>query len=292
MDNIKISVIIPHYNIPHLLGRCLRSIPSRQDIQVIVVDDCSPNAVTYKELIPELSKPNVEFYSTPKGGSAGRARNIGIDHARGKWLTFVDADDFLPKEIATIFDELADRTEDLIFTDFKSVMSDDLNTQSSRNDLYHEMITDYLANHDDTRLRYKFDSMWGKLVKKELVDKHHCRFSETRWSNDCYFAVHVGMIANSIYVDQRVGYILTEREGSLANNYCKTIAETVTRTEVSLQIRQLIAKNKPNKLKYSPLLFINQYILDNYGKKDRFVIAVKLWRYPKYMCHLLLSILK
>ena len=41
MANINYSIIIPHYNVPNLLLRCVRSIPVREDIQVIVVDDCS-----------------------------------------------------------------------------------------------------------------------------------------------------------------------------------------------------------------------------------------------------------
>lgn len=49
---INYSIIIPHYGIPELLGRCLRSIPERDDIQVIVVDDNSPDADTYMERVP------------------------------------------------------------------------------------------------------------------------------------------------------------------------------------------------------------------------------------------------
>jgi len=55
------SIIIPHYNIPDLLMRCLKSIPVCGDIQVIVVDDNSPDAATYLERFPELSRPYLEF---------------------------------------------------------------------------------------------------------------------------------------------------------------------------------------------------------------------------------------
>ena len=86
------SIIIPHYDIPDLLMRCLKSIPVSEDIQVIVVDDNSPDADTYLERYPELSRPYLEFTRTTKGGGAGYARNVGLDHAKGKWLLFADSD--------------------------------------------------------------------------------------------------------------------------------------------------------------------------------------------------------
>ncbi|MBQ5474281.1 MAG: glycosyltransferase, partial [Lachnospiraceae bacterium] len=55
--NPLFSIIIPHYNIPDLLMRCLKSIPVSEDIQVIVVDDNSTDADTYLERFPELSRP-------------------------------------------------------------------------------------------------------------------------------------------------------------------------------------------------------------------------------------------
>ena len=104
MNDPVYSIIIPHYNCPDLLTRCLDSIPVREDIQVLVIDDCSPGADKYKELYPALSRPYLEFYNTPFGGSAGRARNIGLDHAKGKWIVCVDADDLLVPEAAEILD--------------------------------------------------------------------------------------------------------------------------------------------------------------------------------------------
>ena len=55
----------------------------RRDVQVIVVDDCSPGATEYTIKYPELSRPFVEFYSTTEGGSAGRARNVGLQKDAG-----------------------------------------------------------------------------------------------------------------------------------------------------------------------------------------------------------------
>ena len=57
MDKPLFSIIIPHFDIPDLLMRCLKSIPVSEDIQVIVVDDNSLDADTYLDRYPELSRP-------------------------------------------------------------------------------------------------------------------------------------------------------------------------------------------------------------------------------------------
>ena len=100
------SIIIAHYDIPDLLMRCLKSIPVSEDIQVIVVDDNSPDADTYLERYPELSRPYLEFIRAQKNGGAGYARNIGLDHAKGKWLLFADADDFF---VGNMYDNTSKR---------------------------------------------------------------------------------------------------------------------------------------------------------------------------------------
>ena len=113
--NPLFSVIIPHREIPDLLMRCLKSIPISEDIQVIVVDDNSPDANTYLERYSELSRQHLEFIRTTKGGGAGYARNIGLDHAKGKWLLFADADDFFVEDMYDIISSNADSEADVIY---------------------------------------------------------------------------------------------------------------------------------------------------------------------------------
>ena len=91
---INYSIIIPHKNTPNYLLRCLDSIPLRDDVQVIVVDDNSnPEKVDFDHF-PQWKGKHYEYYLTKEGRGAGFARNIGLEHAVGKWLLFADADDF------------------------------------------------------------------------------------------------------------------------------------------------------------------------------------------------------
>lgn len=244
--NYNYSIIIPHYNIPELLVRCLKSIPIRKDIQVIVVDDRSPNADTYKEQFPEFfSRPYLEWYSTPQGGSAGRARNIGLQHAKGKWLIFVDSDDLLTDNAEILLDEITDRTEDILFFDTISVMCYDLTKPSNRN-FYHKYFEQYEIDKEESNFRYRFHSLWGKVFKADFIEKYHVHFDETRYSNDVMFSVAAGVYAQKIAIDSRVLFIVTERDGSLASNqYGKTISKTECkiRLSVAIGVRELLEKN-------------------------------------------------
>ena len=82
------SVVIPHHNIPLLLQRCLDSIPDTPDIQVIVVDDNSSDSVVDFSKFPGKDRKHTTVILDKAGGGAGHARNVGLEHAIGKWLVF------------------------------------------------------------------------------------------------------------------------------------------------------------------------------------------------------------
>ena len=74
---VNYSVIIPHKNTPDLLQRCLASIPCREDIQIIIVDDNSdPEKVDF-EHFPGIGIENVQVILSKDGKGAGAARNRG-----------------------------------------------------------------------------------------------------------------------------------------------------------------------------------------------------------------------
>ena len=112
---INYSIIIPHRNIPKLLQRCLDYIPYRDDVQIIVVDDNSDPQVVDFDNFPGMNIPNVEVYFTKEGKGAGYARNVGIEHVKGKWVFFADADDYFSKAFLSTIDTLKESKHDLIY---------------------------------------------------------------------------------------------------------------------------------------------------------------------------------
>lgn len=94
-----ISVIVPIYNIQDCLRRCVESIcrQTYSNLEILLVDDGSDDGT--EKLADELAKEDgrIRVFHKPNGGSSS-ARNMGIDKAQGKYLGFVDSDDYIGAE--------------------------------------------------------------------------------------------------------------------------------------------------------------------------------------------------
>ena len=103
MNSIDYSIIIPHKNIPELLQRCLDSIPRRDDLEIIVVDNNSSPELVDFDHFPGMDRSDVVMVRDNESKGAGGARNTGVSIARGRWILFVDADDMFNDCINQIF---------------------------------------------------------------------------------------------------------------------------------------------------------------------------------------------
>lgn len=245
MSLIIFSIIIPHKNIPDLLQRCLDSIPIREDIQVIVVDDNSSPDIVDFEHFPMWKGAHYEYYLTKEGKGAGYARNVGLSHVEGKWVTFVDSDDFLASDAERYFDCVRGKETDIVFCKARAVMCDEISKPSNRY-FYGWYFDDYFVTNDESLLRYRFHSLHGKFVRMGMIRDHNIRFHETRYSNDVYFSACIGCYASGIHVINDVFYILTERSNSLASSQFGgtiiSVKECVDRLNESINVRILYTK--------------------------------------------------
>ena len=243
MNNPFFSFIIPHYNTPRLLERCIQSVPKREDVQVVVVDDNSPVTSELNNTFIQLQKQGIEVYKTPQGGSAGRARNIGLAHARGVWLLFADADDFFAPAMPEFIDKYRNAETDVIYFNYKGVMSDDITKPSSRESDYSGFFQQYEKDNNENNFRFNYQTPWGKMIRRELIVKNNITFDETRYSNDVMFSVKVGCVASKIMVVNQPLYVLTEREGSLSAGFCEKEGEAVIRTQVALNAYKTVMES-------------------------------------------------
>lgn len=101
-----ISVVIPNYNRAHLLEGVVESVVKQeyQNIEIIIVDDCSTdNSI---EVLTQLSNkiPNLFFYQVPENQGANACRNKGVQLSKGEYIAFLDSDDyFLPDKLTKQF---------------------------------------------------------------------------------------------------------------------------------------------------------------------------------------------
>lgn len=262
--NYIYSIIIPHYNIPELLVRCLKSIPVREDIQVIVVDDCSPDAFTYKERFPEIfSRPYLEWYSTPIGGSAGRARNIGLQHAKGKWILFADADDFFVPNMYELLSSHSNDDADVIF--FMADSVDTLTLQSSDRHIGRNESIDLFLNRDCNCVEaiLNYTVVWATIYSASLIKKFNLRFDEILCGNDIMFAVMAAHLCARPLFCKQILYVVTYRQNSLHDNKHKDYNSYVIHQVVQSRLDKYCKRNKIN---YRQPAFVLRDIYMTYKK--------------------------
>jgi len=197
-------------------------VPRREDIQVIVVDDCSQ--CDTGRLLEEWGYRDVEFYRLPESKGGGAARNVGLSRASGEWVTCIDADDYFTPAAADIFDSLKEKPEDVDLVFCAACSVDCVNyTNSDRADWLNRHIAMYAVNPREAgmRLRYTFGFQCCKIVRMDMVRKHGVRFDETPIHNDTKYSYLVGYHARNISVDERALCVITTRSGSVS----KTLPE-------------------------------------------------------------------
>ena len=252
MSNVKYSIIIPHYNTPDLLIRCVESIPERDDIQVIVVDDNSTDSDEYIQRYHRLYRKNVQVYLTKEGRGAGYARNIGLQYATGEWILFADADDFYIRDFTQLLDENYDSIADIIYFNVKSVMSDNINRSASRNNAKRKLFEEYAKTNDTSLFRCLYSEPWGKMFKHELIKNNDIRFDETRVDNDHYFSVVTGCLAKEIKIVNKFLYVVTLRSESLSFKFADNIGNLLIRLNVEIRV-QLFEKEHGYNIKPMPI---------------------------------------
>lgn len=94
---VKLSVIVPFYNVQQYAPDTLRSLGAnaRDDFEFLLVDDCSRDGTPEVLRRAERELPGAVLVRHEKNGGLATARNTGIDRARGEYLTFLDGDDWL-----------------------------------------------------------------------------------------------------------------------------------------------------------------------------------------------------
>lgn len=212
---INYSIIIPHKNCPQLLERCISSIPHRDDLEIIVVDDNSEN-VDFNE-IQSLKRGNVKLIINKISGGGGSARNIGLSAASGRWVLFSDSDDtFCTNELDCVLDSYKDDTHDLIFFNIRCLENETFAPLDSAKAVY----TDYIDSEEDAidKCKYLIRVPWGKLIKKDLITQYNIKFDETKVGNDAWFSLLVGYHAKNVTIDKVPIYNWLVRKGSVTSH--------------------------------------------------------------------------
>ena len=285
------SIIIPHRDSLELLKRALASVPNRNDIQIMVIDN-TPYEIDFSflELGGEF-KITLLYSNIEKG--AGHARNIGLKQAAGEWLLFLDADDFFNPGAFEHFDKYIKSDFDIVYFSSTSVYSDTMK-KAERNIRYAKLIKDFTEGKENTEdnLRYWYITPWGKLIRNKMIQEEAIKFDEVPASNDLMFSVKIGYYAKKIWADNFPVYCVTTNKGSLT----RTINKKNSRSRFNVYIRQykfMTEIGRPD-LRFKLMAAVIEsfrfglkefywYISTSYKEKVNIFLGINRW--PKVLYH-------
>lgn len=197
----KLSIIVPVYNQEELIIRALNSIPKRDDIEIIVVDDCSTD-MTFKNCVQwkrEHQDLDISIVKLPENKGLGNAKNVGYDSSHGEYVNQLDSDDYLiTSEYERVIDEL-DGT-DMVYCDI----------QINSGDIF----------HIDKDTQSQYCSGCARFIKRDFLGDTRCptiRATEDWYLNDS--------LQKKPHTDKFTGIVAYHynfpRDGSLYDQYIK-----------------------------------------------------------------------
>lgn len=211
-SNIKVSIIIPVYNVEKYIHKCLDTLVNQtlKDIEIIVVNDGSPD--NSQKIIDEYVKkyPKIIKSFIKENGGQGSARNFGLIKANGEYIGYVDSDDYVEK---TMFEKLYNKAkhDDLDIAICGSYnVTEDGNRKEELDNIY--------FNNKKKNAFFGRKAVWNKIYKRELLIGNRLEFRSRVWYEDLDFTMKAISHAKKIgYVNEPL-YDYLIREGSTMNN--------------------------------------------------------------------------
>lgn len=214
MYKYNYSFIIPHKNCPELLKRCMDSIPVRDDVQVIVVDDNSDELK--KPSLPKRKGLEIVLLDASQSKGAGRARNVGMKKAEGKWLLFPDSDDYYVEGFIEVLDGYRESNADVVY--FGAEYKDGETGKPLKKPFYMNDIALYDGKSKSLEaIRFHHKVPWTKLVSHNFIRTNNICFEEVPNGNDILFSISVGFLGKNFLVERRALYVYIKNKESLVN---------------------------------------------------------------------------
>lgn len=198
-DEIKVSIIMPVYKVEQYVGKAIESILNQTltDFEFLIVDDGTPDHSGI--ICDEYAKKDSRIHVIHKeNGGAPSARNMAIDIAKGKYMYFMDSDDWAEPTMLQDMYELAEKNNSQLvvagfFIDTYYSDTEYRTDNFVSEDAVYDNAEDFRSNAYklfDKNLLY---TPWNKLFLTEHIEKHNLRFPKTFWDD---FPFNLSVIEN------------------------------------------------------------------------------------------------
>ena len=224
-----VSIIVPIYNAENYLRRCVDSILNQEytDFELLLVNDGSTDASG--DICEEYGDrdPRVIVIQKENTGVSD-SRNRALDRARGKYLQFLDSDDWITPDATRLFVRAAEEYGcDMVISDFYRVVGERL---SPKGDIEEEGVLtreEFAAHMMENPADFYYGVLWNKLYRRDIVEEHNLRMdTDINWCEDFMFNLEYIRYAKVFYALHAPIYYYVKRKGSLASqgiNISKTV---------------------------------------------------------------------
>ena len=224
-----VSIIVPVYNAEQYLRRCVDSILNQEytDFELFLVNDGSTDSSG--DICEEYGgKDTRVIVIQKKNTGVSDSRNQALDRARGKYLQFLDSDDWITPDATRLFVRAAEEYGcDMVISDFYRVVGERL---SPKGDIEEEGVLtqeEFAAHMMENPADFYYGVLWNKLYRRDLVEEHNLRMdTDINWCEDFMFNLEYIRYARVFYALHAPIYYYVKRKGSLASqgiNISKTV---------------------------------------------------------------------
>ena len=209
---MKYSVIVPVYNVENYLPRCIDSLLAQNyaDLEILLIDNGSndQSGQICENYAAQFS--NITVYHIPNKG-VGSARNFGLSKAKGEFICFVDADDYLVGNLFSDAESQLDSQLDLlVFSYYNSIEKNLSEINRPAKILPTEGKKDkgeFIALFQELWLTDMMYTVWNKIYRKEFLEEHQIVFESYELGEDVRFNLNVYQHVNAVFLVKSGYYV-------------------------------------------------------------------------------------
>lgn len=242
-----ISIIVPIYNATLTLSRCIDSIVKQSfyDWELLLINDGSTDDTFNICREYELKDKRIRFFNKKNGGVSS-ARNVGLNNAKGEWITFIDSDDYVKSDYLKNLLSHANGTIDLVISYAEVHSESDFKPEQYPSKLVTSENFDSIFIENDMHWH---TSPWSKLYRRAIIKNNHLCFCEgMHIGEDAMFLYSYILCSRTIYISSDTDYCyFAYNENSLTKKVNELESELLSYNNIKSIVLQLISNKKVSK---------------------------------------------
>ncbi len=243
--SVKISVILPIYNMQNYIEECLESVVNQtfKDIEIICVNDFSmDNSMT---IVKDYARKDnrIKIINNEKNRGLGGARNAGLEVANGDYIVFVDTDDKIAENmLEVLYKSISESSSDMAFCDVL-LWNNDGTTEPCKPFHNYDLAQnkEFYPNTNFENFTDMWPSAWNKIYKKNIIDQNNIRYMENiLYEDHSFYYEYVLACKKVVYCPEALYFYRHNRNDSIMSNSSSRIFEIFDILEI---IKNIFHKN-------------------------------------------------